>query len=108
MLFFIALLAFFSPPLSSFPALSALRFWPAAAAVLTQTSVDLPCPPDASFATCASAALQSADASLIAYLSGPARRHGQPTFYVNPQSVSTQDEQENVRWKQPDVPLNGR
>ena len=68
LLFFIALLAFFSPPLSSFPVLSALRFWPAAAAVFTETSVDLPCPPDASFATCASAALQSADASLIAYL----------------------------------------
>lgn len=73
LLFFDMLLRdFFSAPLPSpCPASSAFRFVPAAAAealVLTETSVDLPAPPDAIFATCASAALQSAAESLIAYL----------------------------------------
>ncbi|KAJ2967049.1 hypothetical protein NUW54_g13627 [Trametes sanguinea] len=73
LLFFDMLLRdFFSAPLPSpCPASSAFRFVPAAAAealVLTETSVDLPAPPDAIFATCASAALQSAAGSLIAYL----------------------------------------
>ena len=66
------LLAFLSPlpPFSfSIPAPSAFRFCPATAADLTETSVDLPCAPEEeSFATWVSAALQSADASLIAYL----------------------------------------
>ena len=78
--FFKLLRAFFSlpsPAAASPAALSALRFCPAAAfspVVFTLTSVDLPPPPApapaASFATCASAALQSADPSVIAYLSG--------------------------------------
>lgn len=77
LVFFMLLLAFLSPPFSfSLPASSAFRFCPAIAAVLTDTSVDLPCAPapdDESFATCASAALQSADASVMAYLCMEAR-----------------------------------
>ncbi|KAI0667768.1 hypothetical protein C8Q78DRAFT_321947 [Trametes maxima] len=76
------LLDFFSPPLPSAPApaSSAFRFVPAPpAAVLTDTSVDLPAgPPAASFATCTSAALQSAAPSVIAYL----RRPQQSAIYV--------------------------
>lgn len=66
--FFKLLLAFFS--FGSAPAdFSAFRFCPTTAAtVLTLTSVDLPDPLRASFATCVSAVLQSADVSLIAYL----------------------------------------
>ncbi|KAI0647810.1 hypothetical protein C8Q79DRAFT_532944 [Trametes meyenii] len=78
LLFLMLLLDFFSPPLPSppAPASSAFRLVPAPApvAVLTDTSVDFPVgPPAASFATCASAALQSAAPSAIAYLRHPQR-----------------------------------
>ncbi|KAI0330453.1 hypothetical protein GY45DRAFT_1323576 [Cubamyces sp. BRFM 1775] len=70
LLFFMLLRAFLSLP-SACPASSAFRFVPAAALVLTDTSVDLPpASPVAIFATCASAALQSAAESFIAYLWG--------------------------------------
>ena len=71
--FFMLRRAFLSFP-SVWPASSAFLFVPAdadadAALVFTDTSVDLPdASPDAIFATCASAALQSAAESLIAYL----------------------------------------
>ncbi|KAH9889947.1 hypothetical protein C8Q73DRAFT_145493 [Cubamyces lactineus] len=70
-LFVMLLRAFLSFP-SVCPASSAFRFVPAdAALVFTDTSVDLPAAsPDAIFATCASAALQSAAESFIAYLRG--------------------------------------
>lgn len=67
-------LAFFMPrlvpflSLDSFTSSSALRFWPAATVPFTLTTVDFPAAsPFASFATCASAMLQSA-VSLMAYL----------------------------------------
>ncbi|KAI8994239.1 hypothetical protein BD414DRAFT_481851 [Trametes punicea] len=74
LLFFMLLRAFFSAALlpSPCPPSSAFRFVPAIAAVafvFTDTRVDLPCaPPVAILAICASAALQSAAESLIAYL----------------------------------------
>ena len=76
------LLDFFSPPFASAPASSALRVFPEAAAALTETSVDLPSPSDA---TCASAALQSADPSFIAYLR---RRRSQSASSVHQHQIS--------------------
>lgn len=84
LLFFMLLRTFFfSAPLpSACSPSSAFRFAPAAV-VLTDTSVDLFAPPSvAIFATCASAALQSAAASVIAYLHVATPR-GQPSEHIH-------------------------